>query len=54
LLVVASLSAETRLLGLLDWLTVATGTLAAVGLFAMAVQLTATSRQLASLRAGGS
>ena len=54
LLVVASLSAETRLLGLLDWLTVATGTLAAVGLFAMAVQLTATGRQLASLRAGGS
>jgi len=47
---VASLSAEGRLLGMLDWLTIATGTLAAVGLFAMAVQLTATGRQLASLR----
>jgi uncharacterized membrane protein YphA (DoxX/SURF4 family) len=54
LLFVASLTAEARLLGPMDWLTVATGTLAAVGLFAMAVQLTATGRQLASLRAGGS
>lgn len=50
LLVVASLPTAGRLLGILDWLTIATGTLAAVGLFAMAVQLMASGRQLARLR----
>ncbi|HEY5597691.1 MAG TPA: MauE/DoxX family redox-associated membrane protein [Kiloniellales bacterium] len=53
-LLVASLPAAARLLGVLDWLTIATGTLAAVGLFAMAMQLAVTGRQLAGLRAGGS
>ncbi len=54
MLFVASAPAESRLLGVLDWLTIATGTLAAVGLFAMAMQLAATRRQMAGLRAGGS
>ena len=47
----ASLSAEGRLLGALDWLTVASGTAAAVGLFAIAVQLTSNGRLLVGLRA---
>ncbi|MEX1206041.1 MAG: MauE/DoxX family redox-associated membrane protein [Dongiaceae bacterium] len=50
LVFVASLAAEGRLLGALDWLTVATGTVAAVGLFAIAVQLTSNLRLLAGLR----
>jgi len=51
LVFVAGLAAEGRLLGALDWLTVATGTVAAVGLFAIAVQLTSNLRLLAGLRA---
>jgi uncharacterized membrane protein YphA (DoxX/SURF4 family) len=54
LLVVASLPPAGRLLGMLDWLTIATGTLAAVGLFAMAVHLMTSGRQLAGLRAARS
>lgn len=51
LVLVAGLAAEGRLLGAHDWLTVATGTVAAVGLFAIAVQLTSNLRLLAGLRA---
>ncbi len=50
LVLVAMLPAEARTLGMLDWLTVLAGALAALGLFAIAAQLAANGRLLAGLR----
>jgi hypothetical protein len=47
---VAALPATERTLSILDWSTVLLGTLAALGLFAMASQLSANSRGLTTLR----
>lgn len=51
LILVASLSAEGRILGVVDWLTTCAGALAALGLFAIAAQLAVNGRRLAGLRA---
>lgn len=50
LVLVAALPAEGRALGMPDWLTVLAGTLATLGLFAIAAQLAANGRLLAGLR----
>jgi len=50
LVLIAVLPAAGRALNILDWLTVLMGTLAALGLFAMAAQLSVNGRRLAALR----
>jgi Methylamine utilisation protein MauE len=50
LVLVAVLPASERALSVLDWSTVLMGTLAALGLFAMAAQLSMNSRRLTTLR----
>jgi len=49
-LLVAALPPTERALSVLDWSTVLLGTVAALGLFAMASQLSANSRRLTTLR----
>jgi hypothetical protein len=51
LVLVAILPTMGRALSVLDWSTILMGTLAALGLFAIAAQLSANGRRLAALRA---
>jgi hypothetical protein len=51
LVLVASIPAEGRVLAVTDWGVVVAGTLAVLGLFAIAAQLTANGRRMAGLRA---